>query len=122
LRQCPHGLENAQAGAHGTLCIILMRLRIAEVDEQPIAQILRHMPAKALDHCHTGGLIGAEDLAEIFGVELSRQAGRIGQAAEQHGELAAFGSECLPLPKARPIVCFCTAVPQPCRALLRLPI
>ena len=31
--QRPHRLQHAHAGVHGTLCIILMRLRIAKVDE-----------------------------------------------------------------------------------------
>ena len=34
----PHGLQHAQASTHGTLGIVLMRLGIAKVDEQAIAQ------------------------------------------------------------------------------------
>ena len=90
-RQRPHRLQNAQAGAHGALRVIFMRLRIAKVDEQAIAQVLGHMPGKALDHGDAGGLVGADHLAEVFGIELPGQAGRIGQVAEQHRELAAFG-------------------------------
>ena len=49
------------------------------------------MPAKALDHGDAGALVGADHLAEVFGIELSGEAGRIGQVAEQHCELTAFG-------------------------------
>ena len=73
--QRPHGLQDAQAGAHGTLRVIFMRLRIAKVDEQAIAQILRNMPVKALDDLGTGGLVGAHDLAQVFGVELPAESG-----------------------------------------------
>ena len=41
--QRPHGLEDAQAGPHGPLGIIFMGLRIAKVDQQAIAQILRNI-------------------------------------------------------------------------------
>jgi hypothetical protein len=68
-----------------------MRLRIAKVDQQAIAQILGDMPGKALDDVHTGGLVGADDFAQVFGVELPRQGGRVGEVAEHHRELAAFG-------------------------------
>ena len=51
-----------------------MRLRIAKVDEQAIAQILGNMPVKALDDGRAGGLIGAHHLAEVFRVELPGEA------------------------------------------------
>ena len=72
-RQRPHRLQHAQAGAHGALRVIFMRLRIAKVDEQAIAQVLGDMPSKALDHGDAGGLVGADHLAEVFGIELPCQ-------------------------------------------------
>ena len=45
--QRAHGFQNAQPGAHGALGIVLMRLGIAKVHQQAIAQILRDMPIKA---------------------------------------------------------------------------
>jgi len=38
--QGAHHLDNPQPGPNSTLGIVFMRLRIAEVDQQPIAQIL----------------------------------------------------------------------------------
>ena len=61
-----------QAGVDGPLGIVFMRLRIAKIDEQPIAQILGNIPGKALGHGGTGGLIGAHHLAVVFWVELTR--------------------------------------------------
>jgi hypothetical protein len=40
-----------------------MRQRVAEVDQQSIAEILRDMPLIAGDHLGAGLLIGAHDLA-----------------------------------------------------------
>ena len=49
------------------------------------------MPIKALDHLDTGRLIGQHDLAEVFRVELTGEAGGVCQVTEQHRELAALG-------------------------------
>jgi hypothetical protein len=66
-------------------------LRTAKVDQQAIAQVLRHMPGKALDNVHTSGLVGLNHLAEVFGIEPPRQVGGVGEVTEQHRELAASG-------------------------------
>src|ERR1051326_6590437 len=89
--QGPHGVEDAQTGTHGPLGIIFMRLRIAKVDQQAIAQILGNIPVKTLEHLDTGRLIGQHDLTEVFRVELTGEAGGVGQIAEQHRELTALG-------------------------------
>ena len=68
-----------------------MRLGIAKIDQQTIAEILRDMPLKALDDLGTGGLLGTHHLPQIFGIELAGERGRIHQVTEQHGELPAFG-------------------------------
>jgi hypothetical protein len=68
-----------------------MRLGIAKVDEQPVAEILGDMPLKAADHLGAGLLIGPHHLSPLLGVELASEASRVHQVAEQHGELAAFG-------------------------------
>jgi hypothetical protein len=73
------------------LCIIFMRLGIAKVDQQAIAEILGDMPVEALDDLGTGPLIGANHVSEIFRIEATGQCRRIDQVTEQHGELPAFG-------------------------------
>ena len=85
------GLHHPQPGPHCPLRVILMRLRIAEVDEQAIAEILGDMALKAGDHLGAGVLIGPHHFAPVFGVELAGQHGRVHQVTEQHRELAAFG-------------------------------
>src|SRR6266446_1505990 len=67
-----------------------MRLGIAKIDEQPIAEILGNMAVKALDDLGTGGLVGAHDLPQVFWVELAREDSGVYQVTEHHGELTAF--------------------------------
>jgi hypothetical protein len=64
---------------------------IPEVDEKPIAEILRDMPLEAGDHRGAGVLIVSHHFAPLLRVGLAGQHGRVHQVAEQHGELAAFG-------------------------------
>jgi hypothetical protein len=49
------------------------------------------MPVKAGDHLGTGVLVGPDDLAQVFRVELTGQGGRVHQVTEEDGELASFG-------------------------------
>ena len=50
----PHGLHEPEPGPHGALGIVFMRLGIAKIDQQPIAQVLGDMPLEAPDHPGTG--------------------------------------------------------------------
>jgi hypothetical protein len=76
-RRCDR-LDNTQSCVHGTLRVVLVRLRIAEVDQQPIAKIPGNMAREALDNHGTDLLIGPDYLAQVFGIELLRQSGRLG--------------------------------------------
>ena len=49
------------------------------------------MPIKALDDLDTGCLISQHNLTQVFRVELTGEAGGVGQVTEQHRELAALG-------------------------------
>ncbi len=89
--QGARGLDNPQARMHGALGIIFMGARVAKVDEQTIAEILRDVPLKALDDLGGGLLIGAHYMTQVFGVELLAQPGGVDQIAEQHRQLPSFG-------------------------------
>jgi hypothetical protein len=86
-----HRLHHSQPRPYRPLRIIFVRLGVAEVDQQAIAEILRDMSLIASDHFGAGLLIGPNHLAPFFGVELAGQHGRVHQITEQHGELAPFG-------------------------------
>src|SRR3989442_15039537 len=68
-----------------------MRQGVAEVDQQTIAEILRDMAFKAGNYLGAGLLIGAHHLAQVFGIELAGEYGRVYQVTKQYSELAAFG-------------------------------
>src|SRR5262249_12131371 len=79
------------SGPHGPLGVILMRQRVAEVNQQAITEVLGDMPLIARNHLRTGPLIGPYYLPQFFRVELVSQTGGVDQITEQHGELATFG-------------------------------
>jgi hypothetical protein len=85
------GRENLQAGPYGPLGVIFMGRGIAEVHQQPVAQVLGNVALIALDHCGTGLLISLYHLPQIFRVKLGGERGRAYQVTEQHRELAPLG-------------------------------
>jgi hypothetical protein len=88
--QSAHGHNNIEPGAPSARRIIFVGMWIAKVD-QAIAQILRDRALEALDHLGTDLLVGADDLVQVFRIELRGEAGRVHQVAEQYHELAALG-------------------------------
>src|SRR5262245_26867699 len=85
-----HGLDHAQPGAHSSLRVVLVRPRVAKVNQQAITEILGDMALEESDHLGTGLLIGPHHLAQLFWVELAGKRGRVYQVTRQHGELASF--------------------------------
>jgi hypothetical protein len=81
-------LHDPQPGPDGSVGVVFVGLRVAEVDEQPVAEVLGDVVVKAGDHLGAGGLVGAHHLAEFLRVEASGQGGRTDQVAEHHGKLA----------------------------------
>ena len=71
--QAAYCSDQLQPCAHGSLCVVLVRLRIAEVDEDPVAHVLRYEATEALHGLRDALLIGRNDLAEVFRVHASRE-------------------------------------------------
>ena len=63
----------------------------AKVDEQPITEILSHVPFILLDDLSSGGLISADHLTQVFRIKLLGEFGGVGQVTEHHSQLPAFG-------------------------------
>ena len=74
--QCRHGFaaelaafnaldrcDQLQPGPYRPLGVVLMRLRIAEIDQHAVAHVLRYEPAEALHSLGDALLIGGNDLA-----------------------------------------------------------
>src|SRR6266498_5427936 len=65
-----NGLDNPHTRMQGTLGIVFVGYRPAEIDEQAIPEVLGHMPFKLVDDFGGGCLIGTDRLTQDFRVEL----------------------------------------------------
>ena len=83
-------LHDGQAGAGGALGVLLAGLRVAEVGEHAVADILGHEAAGAVDQSRGMAVVGGDHLAHVLGVELCGQRRGADQVAEHHRELAAL--------------------------------
>jgi hypothetical protein len=45
--QAAHGSDQLQPCAHSALCVVLVRLRVTKVDQDPVAHVFRHEAAEA---------------------------------------------------------------------------
>ncbi len=84
-------VDDAQPRPDRPLGIILMRSRVTEINQHPIAHILGDKPGEAADRLGDGATVGADDLPQIFGVQPRGERGRADEVAEHHRQLAAFG-------------------------------
>jgi hypothetical protein len=88
--QHAEGFDHPETGTHGAVGIVFVRPGIAKIHQQPIAEILGDMAIKVLDDLRTGGVIGLDDLAQVFRVELSGKRRGVDQVTEEHRELTAL--------------------------------
>ena len=87
----PTASINSKPRPHRPLGVILVGLRIAEVDEHAVAHVLRYKPAEALHSLGDALLIGRNDLAQVLRVHTRRERCRTDEVREHHGNLAALG-------------------------------
>ncbi len=83
-------VNQPKPGADGPLSIVLVGLRIAEIDKRSIAHKLGDRAAKAGHSGDAGFLKSAEDVAHFLGIEPGRKRGRTDEVAEHDGQLSAF--------------------------------
>jgi hypothetical protein len=70
-----NGVDDGKGRAYGAVRIVLVGLGEAEVDENAVAEILGDVASEALYQLGGSLLQGADDVAEIFRVELTGEAG-----------------------------------------------
>ena len=63
---------------------------MTEVDQKPIAEVLRNVAREAVNDVRRGVLVGADDGAQLFRIEAFGQCRRAHQVAEHHRQLAAL--------------------------------
>ncbi len=85
-------VDDREAGANRALGILLLRVRVAEIDEHAVAHELSDVAVEAPDSFAHRLLIGADHVTHIFGIDLRREARRLRQVAEHHGQVAALGA------------------------------
>ena len=90
-RQPGHGIDHCKTRTDRALGVVLMRMRVAEEHEDPVAHVARDRSPVPLHALGTGGLVGADDVAQLLQLESVGEARRVDEVAEQHRELAAFG-------------------------------
>ncbi len=90
-RQSADRLDYREAGAHRPLGIVLMRLRIAEINEHAVAHVFGDKAGEPPDRFGDATVIGADDLAQVLGIKARRQRRRTDQIAKHHRQLPALG-------------------------------
>src|SRR5262249_61172490 len=84
-------LDDRQSRPDGTLGIILMGVRIAEIDEHPIAHVPGHEAVEPGDRLRAALIIGADYRTQILWVERGRERGRANEAGQHNRQLATLG-------------------------------
>ena len=80
-------LRRGEAGAHGALGVVLVRLRPAEVGQHAVAEELGDVAALLPHRLGHGAVVGGHDLAQVLRVEPGGERGRAREVAEQHREV-----------------------------------
>ena len=83
--------DQVETGTHRPLSVVLVRLRIPEIDQNSVAHVLGDKPGEARDRIGDAAVIGADNLSQILGIEALRQRRRADQIAEHHSQLAPLG-------------------------------
>ena len=90
-RQPADRFDHRESGVHRPLGIVLMRLRISEIDQHAVAHIFGDKAVKAADRLGDSAVVVPDQLAQILGVMTGRERGRADKVAEHHRQLSAFG-------------------------------
>src|SRR6478672_1380259 len=90
--QSTYRRDQLQPCTHGPFCVVLMGLWIPEVDEDPIAHVLRYEAAEALHGLGDALLVAADNLSQVFRVHAGREGRRAYQVRKHHCDLTTLGS------------------------------
>ena len=82
--------DNRKRGTDSPLSVVLVRLRIAEVDQHAVTNVTGNKAVEARDCCGDTGLIAADQRTQILGIEVCLQCRRADQVTEHNRQLAAL--------------------------------
>ena len=74
--------------AHG---IVFVRIRVAEIDEQAVADIERDMAFMSFDCVAHGLMVDPQQASHVLGIESLGERRRVDEIDEHHGELPSLG-------------------------------
>ena len=84
------GVDDPKPGPDRPLGIILMRPRVAEIDQDAVAHVFRDKAVKVPDEISDAAVIRSDHLAQILGIEPRRKLGRADEVAEHNRQLPAL--------------------------------
>jgi len=90
--QITYRSNQLQPCAYGSLCVVFVCLRVAEVDQNPVAHVLGYEPAEALHRLGNTLLVAANNLAQVFRVHAGRERRGAHKVREHHRHLTALGT------------------------------
>ena len=82
-----HRCDQCQSGADRPLGIVFMGSRISEIGQHPVAHIFGDEALEASDNLGDSAMVGADDVAQILGIETRGQGRRPDQIAKHDGQL-----------------------------------
>jgi hypothetical protein len=80
--------DSSQARGHRAHGVVLLRPRVAEIDQHAIADIARDEAVPAAHDARARIAVAADRVGEVLGIEFERQPGGADQVAEHHRQLA----------------------------------
>jgi hypothetical protein len=86
----PDRLDGGQAGQHRAFGVVLVRPRVAEVGQHPVAHVLGDVALEAGDLAGDRVLVGADHLAHLLRVEPAGERRRADQVDEHDRQLPPF--------------------------------
>ena len=70
--EATYSVDDAETRPDRPLGIVLMRSRVAKIDQDAVAHVLGDESVEPDDHVGDGTVIGGDDLSQILGVEARR--------------------------------------------------
>ena len=90
--QISYSVDQREPGAHALRGVILVRLGIAEIDENAIAHVAGDDALIATDDLRDASVISTDHSAQVLRIEAGRKRRRAHQVANHHSEMTALGS------------------------------
>jgi hypothetical protein len=89
--QVRHRGHDIEGGPRGSLGLVLMGTRIAEIHQDAVAHVFRDEAVVTFDGLGAAGLKRGDHIAQVLGVHRGGERGRSDQIAKHDCQLAAFG-------------------------------